>query len=210
MMIASSTSLGMYPSERMAMPSSCLEMNPLPSRSSTLNASRISAKTNKCPTQHLLFHNLHEIFIGCAPLSNKQSQIFATFFAPADITPDIINLLHFISPKEMSWGSVLSILDLEMKILKISEYFHQHRRPGCWLYLLISAIERKNLPVNCISVSNSRDERLAPSNAYFINDSPAKRKLAAKDLCFKIEPECHASEGLYGCATCSNTQRYTG
>lgn len=54
MMMASSTSLGMYPRERMAIPSSCLEMNPFPSRSSTLKASRISAKTNRKLTQHLL------------------------------------------------------------------------------------------------------------------------------------------------------------
>lgn len=42
MMMASSTSLGMYPRERMAMPSSCLEMKPFPSRSRTRKASRIS------------------------------------------------------------------------------------------------------------------------------------------------------------------------
>lgn len=52
MMMASSTSLGMYPRDRMAIPSSCLEMNPFPSRSSTLNASRISANTNKKSTQN--------------------------------------------------------------------------------------------------------------------------------------------------------------
>ena len=54
MMMASSTSLGMYPRERMAIPSSCLEMNPFPSRSSTLKASRISARTNRKLTQHVL------------------------------------------------------------------------------------------------------------------------------------------------------------
>lgn len=42
MMTSSSTSLGMQPSERMAIPNSCFEMKPFPSRSNTLNASRIS------------------------------------------------------------------------------------------------------------------------------------------------------------------------
>lgn len=44
MMMASSTSLGMYPNERMAIPSSCLEMKPFPSRSRTRKASRISTR----------------------------------------------------------------------------------------------------------------------------------------------------------------------
>lgn len=75
MMIASSTSLGMYPSERMAMPSSCLEMNPLPSRSRTLNASRISAKTNKCATQHLRWLPITRHLTGRPPLSNDCSNL---------------------------------------------------------------------------------------------------------------------------------------
>lgn len=75
MMIASSTSLGMYPSERMAMPSSCLEMNPLPSRSRTLNASRISAKTNKCATQHLRWLPITRHLTGRSPLSNDCSNL---------------------------------------------------------------------------------------------------------------------------------------
>ncbi len=74
-MIASSTSLGMYPSERMAMPSSCLEMNPLPSRSRTLNASRISAKTNKCATQHLRWLPITIHLTGRSPLSNDCSNL---------------------------------------------------------------------------------------------------------------------------------------
>lgn len=44
MIIASSTSLGMYPRERIAMPSSCLDIKPFPSLSSTRKASRISVK----------------------------------------------------------------------------------------------------------------------------------------------------------------------
>ncbi|PKU29480.1 hypothetical protein llap_20216 [Limosa lapponica baueri] len=44
MIIASSTSLGMYPKERIAMPSSCLDIKPFPSLSSTRKASRISVK----------------------------------------------------------------------------------------------------------------------------------------------------------------------
>lgn len=43
MIIASSTSLGIYPNERIAMPSSCLDIKPFPSLSSTRKASRISA-----------------------------------------------------------------------------------------------------------------------------------------------------------------------
>lgn len=64
MMMASSTSLGMYPRDRMAIPSSCLEMNPFPSRSSTLNASRISAKTNNKST-HNQWATLIFLLQGC-------------------------------------------------------------------------------------------------------------------------------------------------
>lgn len=44
MMTSSSTSFGIQPRDLMAMPSSCFEMNPFPSRSNTLNASRISVE----------------------------------------------------------------------------------------------------------------------------------------------------------------------
>lgn len=89
MMMASSTSLGMYPRERMAIPSSCLEMNPFPSRSSTLKASRISAKTNKKLTQHVLTmpfppnsklhkHRYLVMFIDSTAFTKPSDKIFLT------------------------------------------------------------------------------------------------------------------------------------
>lgn len=160
MMIASSTSLGMYPSERMAMPSSCLEMNPLPSRSRTLNASRISAKTNKCATQHLKWLPIIRPLIGRPPLSNDCSDLplslhllftpLATHCCAVSLLKTLVSFLFYCSFGKLKRAVNVWILT-SLRNMIWGQAFS-------WLFLLISALQRRTLPLKCIYNSNHGDE----------------------------------------------------
>lgn len=157
MMIASSTSLGMYPSERMAMPSSCLEMNPLPSRSRTLNASRISAKTNKCATQHLKWLPIIRPLIGRRPLSNDCHFLCTCYYTSGNthccavsLLKTLISFLFYCSFGKLKRAVNVWILT-SLRNMTWGQAFS-------WLFLLISALQRRTLPLKCICNSNRRDE----------------------------------------------------
>lgn len=208
MMIASSTSLGMYPSERMAMPSSCLEMNPLPSRSRTLNASRISAKTNKCATQHLKWLPIIRPLIGRPPLSNDCN----------DLPLSLHLLLHqwrhtllcCFSPQNACQLLILLFIwkaKKSSKCLNFNQPQKHDLRPGFFLAFSFDICSTEEDSASEMHIY-LESQRRAPSNAYFINNPSVRRKLvAAKDSCFKIELECHISEEH---AACSSTQQYIG